>query len=354
MANEATERVLESRIQLRNDTAENWAAANPVLLKGELGIELDTRKIKVGDGTTNWQSLKYLTDDIVLSETDPTDTDSQYDLGELWLNQAEGKVYILLAKTETAAVWTRIATADELTVVAEAQVAQKLKAPHKIEITGDADGSANFDGSEDALIELVLKNSGATEGTFTKFTVNEKGLVVKSELLTADDIPQLTLAKIADAGTAAARNVGSKAGDLLELGAGGKIDKKYLPPIAITEPFAVASEEEMLALNCQKGDVAIRSDESKSYILKVAPASKLENWLELQSPDCKINSVNGQIGAVVLTTADIEEKDNLYFTEARAKSSFAENFGQTSSADLTDGETILHATDTIILNGGNA
>ena len=99
MANEATERVLESRIQLRNDTAENWAAANPVLLKGELGIELDTRKIKVGDGTTNWQSLKYLTDDIVLSETDPTDTDSQYDLGELWLNQAEDKLYIPLAKT---------------------------------------------------------------------------------------------------------------------------------------------------------------------------------------------------------------------------------------------------------------
>ena len=55
MANETTERVLESRIQLRNDTAANWAAANPVLLKGEIGIELDTRKIKVGDGTTDWE-----------------------------------------------------------------------------------------------------------------------------------------------------------------------------------------------------------------------------------------------------------------------------------------------------------
>ena len=353
MANE-TERVLESRIQLRNDTAENWASVDPVLLKGEIGIELDTRKIKVGDGTTNWEALQYLSDDIVIAETDPTETDSQYDLGELWLNQAVGKVFLLIAKTDTAAVWTNIATADELAIVAEAEVAQKLKTPRKIEIAGDAEGTTDFDGSEDAIITLVLKNSGATEGTFTKVTVNEKGLVVKSELLTADDIPELTLAKITDAGTAAARNVGSKAGDLLELGAGGKIDKKYLPPIAITEPFAVASEEEMLALNCQKGDVAIRSDESKSYILKTAPASKLENWLELQTPDCKINSVNGQIGTVVLTTADIEEKDNLYYTEDRAKASFTENLGQTSSADLSDGETILHATDTIILNGGNA
>ena len=353
MANE-TERVLESRIQLRNDTAENWASVDPVLLKGEIGIELDTRKIKVGDGTTNWEALQYLSDDIVIAEIDPTETDSQYDLGELWLNQAVGKVFLLIAKTDTAAVWARIATADELAIVAEAEVAQKLKTPRKIEIAGDAEGATDFDGSEDVLITLVLKNSGATEGTFTKVTVNEKGLVVKSELLTADDIPDLTLAKITDAGTAAARNVGSKAGDLLELGAGGKIDKKYLPPIAITEPFAVSSEEEMLALNCQKGDVAIRSDESKSYILKNAPASKLENWLELQTPDCKINSVNGQIGTVVLTTADIEEKDNLYYTEDRAKASFTENLGQTSSADLSDGETILHVTDTIILNGGNA
>ena len=80
----------------------------------------------------------------------------------------------------------------------------------------------------------------------------------------------------------------------------------------------------------------------------------MENWLELQSPDCKISSVNGQVGAVVLTTADIEEKDNLYYTEERAKTSFTENFGQTSSADLTDGKTILHDTDVIILNGGNA
>lgn len=354
MANETTERVLESKIQLRNDAAENWAAANPVLLKGEVGIELDTRKIKVGDGTSEWETLKYLTDDIVLSETDPSDNDAQYDLGELWLNQAEGKVFILLAKTDAAAVWTRIATADELTVVAEAETAQKLKTPRKIEIAGDAEGVADFDGSEDAIIEIVLKNSGATEGTFTKFTVNEKGLVIKSELLTAEDIPELTLSKITDAGTAAARDVGSKAGNLIELGADGKINKKYLPPIAITEPFAVSSEEEMLALNCQKGDVAIRSDESKSYILKNAPASNKNNWIELQTPDCKINSVNGQIGTVVLTTADIEESGNLYYTEDRAKASFTENFGQTSSADLTDGESILHATDTIILNGGNA
>lgn len=45
-------RILDSQIQSRNDTAANWSSVNPVLLKGEIGIEIDTRKMKVGDGTT--------------------------------------------------------------------------------------------------------------------------------------------------------------------------------------------------------------------------------------------------------------------------------------------------------------
>lgn len=354
MANEKEERVLDSKIQLRNDTAANWKAANPVLLKGEVGIENDTRKIKIGNGISTWTKLKYVSDNIVVANNDPVTDDTDYDIGQLWINQADKKVFVLIATSDTTAVWKRIPTAEELTVVAESQVAQKLKTARAISITGDATGATTFDGSEDAAITLVLKNTGATAGTFTKLTVDEKGLVVKSELLTPEDIPELTLAKIKDAGTAAARNVGSNAGNLVELSENGKIDKKYLPPIAITEPYAVASEEEMLALRAQKGDVAIRSDESKSYILKQSPATEKENWLELQSPDCKIFSVNGQTGAVVLTTADIEEKGNLYYTDERVKAVYAENLGKTSSKDLTDGESILHATDTIILNGGNA
>lgn len=41
-------------------TAEQWTAANSVLAKGELGIETDTTKIKVGDGVTPWRQLEYL------------------------------------------------------------------------------------------------------------------------------------------------------------------------------------------------------------------------------------------------------------------------------------------------------
>ena len=52
-------RTLNIRIQLRNDTAEKWNTENPVLLQGEMGVEFDTGKIKIGNGTAHWKDLKY-------------------------------------------------------------------------------------------------------------------------------------------------------------------------------------------------------------------------------------------------------------------------------------------------------
>ena len=52
-------KLLNIRIQLRNDTAENWTNANPLLLKGEMGVETDTGKTKIGNGTAYWKDLKY-------------------------------------------------------------------------------------------------------------------------------------------------------------------------------------------------------------------------------------------------------------------------------------------------------
>lgn len=50
---------LKTRIQLRNDEAATWIEKNPVLLKGEMGIEVDTGKIKIGDGVKAWNELNY-------------------------------------------------------------------------------------------------------------------------------------------------------------------------------------------------------------------------------------------------------------------------------------------------------
>jgi hypothetical protein len=47
------------RIQFRRGTTAQWASENPILAIGELGLELDTAKIKIGDGSTAWASLDY-------------------------------------------------------------------------------------------------------------------------------------------------------------------------------------------------------------------------------------------------------------------------------------------------------
>ena len=51
------------RIQVRRGTASEWTAANPTLAAGEMGVETDTRKIKVGTGSTAWTSLSYIASD---------------------------------------------------------------------------------------------------------------------------------------------------------------------------------------------------------------------------------------------------------------------------------------------------
>jgi hypothetical protein len=47
------------QIQLRRGTASQWSSANPVIAEGELCIELDTKKFKVGDGVNHWNDIPY-------------------------------------------------------------------------------------------------------------------------------------------------------------------------------------------------------------------------------------------------------------------------------------------------------
>lgn len=47
------------QIQLRRGTASQWTSTNPTLAAGEIALETDTRKLKLGDGSTAWTSLAY-------------------------------------------------------------------------------------------------------------------------------------------------------------------------------------------------------------------------------------------------------------------------------------------------------
>jgi hypothetical protein len=48
-----------TQIQARRGTAAQWTSANPTLAAGEWGYETDTGKVKIGNGSTAWNSLGY-------------------------------------------------------------------------------------------------------------------------------------------------------------------------------------------------------------------------------------------------------------------------------------------------------
>lgn len=242
------------------------------------------------------------------------------------------------------------------TIEGNVATATKLAEAKTLAIGGDATGSASFDGSANANIEVTLADSGVTAGSYTKVTVDAKGRVTEGASLVADDIPGLTLAKITDAGSAAGKDVGASAGNVPILGADGKLDTAILPALAISTTHVVASQAEMLALTVQEGDMVVRTDLSASFVFKGGDSTKLENWIRLASPSDSgfVSTVNGKTGAVTLTTSDVAEGSNLYYTEARATSNFSTNIATTSVRSMNDGANVVLDTDTLFLDCGNA
>lgn len=68
-------------LQIRRDTAANWAAANPVLAQAEPGLETDTNLIKYGNGVTPWNSLPYAGGNPDVSTNLVPTVDGVYNLG---------------------------------------------------------------------------------------------------------------------------------------------------------------------------------------------------------------------------------------------------------------------------------
>jgi hypothetical protein len=91
------------------------------------------------------------------------------------------------------------------------------------------------------------------------------------------------------------------ANGIASLDAGGKVPASELPDIAISDTSVVASEAAMLALTAEVGDIAVRTDVNKTFILKTAGASTLANWQELLTPTDAVTSVDGQTGVVDLS-----------------------------------------------------
>jgi hypothetical protein len=120
------------------------------------------------------------------------------------------------------------------------------------------------------------------------------------------------------------------------IGADGKIPSTYLPAQTGRSTFVDASQTQMLGHTAVAGDMSIRTDENKTYVLQSLPANNVNNWVELPSQTAPVTSVNGFTGNVSISTSNVAEGTNQYFTIPRARTSFSAsapiNYNSTTGA----------------------
>jgi hypothetical protein len=134
----------------------------------------------------------------------------------------------------------------------------------------------------------------------------------------------------------------ASANGVASLDGSGKVPSSQLPAIALSEVFVVSSESAQLALTAQEGDTVVRTDQSKTYIHNGGTAGTMADYTELQVPSsAPVTSVNGYTGTVSLTTSDIAEGTNQYYTSARFDSAFTAK----DTDDLGEGATNQYFTN---------
>ena len=158
---------MANRIQLRRDGAQQWANINPILAQGELGIEIDTSRIKIGDGVTPWNSLRY---------ERPLETESNA-ANTLVKRDADGNFQ---------------AGAVTATLIGNASTSTRLANARQIQLSGQVTGSGSFDGSQnlDLTTDLSLittlphydPNNPNADALYTRVRVNSQGRVIGAEL----------------------------------------------------------------------------------------------------------------------------------------------------------------------------
>ena len=257
-------------------------------LPGQLGqvkYNPDTESLWYYDGTV-WTELAESTTGDPLTNNDPNDPNGDGDTsdsvkgnaGDIKFNSASNDLWYY-----DGASWNPINTDKQLLkeILAGDNDANGMQIKNLADPTNDQDAVTKYYATGQ-LITKVEKESGKGLSS-NDYTDAEKVIVSDAEQ----------------------RNNKNMAGGYPGLDSNKKIDEAQLPKMTVGNVFAVNSETEQLALTAAVGDVAVRSDENKSYMHNGGSAGDMTDWIELKTPTGEVFSVNGKKGDVNINIADI-------------------------------------------------
>ena len=329
---------MATRIQLRRGIASSWTSSNPILASGEVGIETDTNKIKIGDGSSNWTELDYFADVYAASASIIAYINSE--IGDLidsapalldTLNELAAAIgddpsfFSNIATTINSASATAYASASAYTnAQINALTTSDIEEGSRLYFTNqralDATAGATSSASAYALSQANSYSNSASAAAYASASANTLSQI---NALTTTDIEEgtnkyFTNQRAIDAASAtyilqtsqqSIINTASAAAVTAVLdGAPGALD-------TLNELAAALGDNPDILSTFITSNTA-----SATYLTQAEYASASPNF----ATDAELASaiVTASAAAVVyadaLTTADIAENTNLYFTNERA------------------------------------
>lgn len=237
---------------------------------------------------------------------------------------------LLLSQFNKGTLYTQIMNPNELAVRDSGTLRHIVNIQYDLDVVTPSSSSI-VDLSN--KLDIIFAGGGGGGGAITSVFGRTGGVVATNGDYTASqvtNVPNGNLSSITVQGAlnelqGDINNIGTNyqlksekgvANGYAPLDANNLIPMIHIPPLNLTDPFVVNSQAAMLALPANRGDFAIRTDINRTFVLTTNTPTNLTDWQEVLTPGSVV-SVNGQTGVVSLTTTNIAEGTNLYFTDER-------------------------------------
>ena len=317
------------KLQFRRDTAANWVANNPLLLNGEIGIETDTLKFKVGNGFQRWNAIEFYAFKVGAANGIATlDSSGKVPSSQLPIFENIQDLESAIQAALSAKTTSNIPEGSNLYFTN----ARVISALNSITTTNIAEGSNLYFTNERAIqatqnefdpagaASQAIETAGANAATKISELINSapSTLNTLSELASAiqnnenyvNDVVNLVANK---QDTLTAGNAITIANNVISV-AGNTFDTKGAASLVQTAAAADATTKANAAIVSAAADATSKANSAKADAIATAAAdatTKANAAITSSSQDATTKANAAQAAAILAAAADATSKANL-------------------------------------------